>query len=171
MKDMGEVDVILGIKIQKTNTGFSLSQSHYIEKMLKKFNHFDVIPVRTLYDPSIHLKENKGASVSQNEYAKIIGSVMFLMNFTRPDIAYAVSRLSRHTHNSSKEHWNVLLRLLKYLRGTIDWCLHFNKFPAVLEGYCDANWVSDNDEVCSTSGYVLLSVEGLSRGSLQNRLA
>ena len=92
--------------------------------------------------------------MSQNEYAKIIGNVMFLMNFTHPDIAYAVSRLSRYTHNPSREHWNALLRLLKYLRGTIDWCLHFNKFPAMLEGYCDAKWVSDNDEVSSTSGYV-----------------
>jgi len=101
MKDMREADVILGIKIQKTNTGFSLSQSHYIEKMLKKFNQFDVTPIRTHYDPSIHLKKNKGSSVSQNEYPKIIGSVMFLMNFTRTDIAYAVSRLSRYTHNPS----------------------------------------------------------------------
>jgi len=50
--------------------------------------------------------------------------------------------------------------LLKYLRGTIDWCLHFNKFPAVLEGYCDANWVSDNDEVSSTSGYIFTLVGG-----------
>jgi len=82
MKDMGEPDVILGIKIQKTNTSFSLSQSHYIENMLKKFNQFDVTPVRTPYDPSIHLKKNKGSSASQNEYVKIIGSVMFLMNFT-----------------------------------------------------------------------------------------
>jgi len=106
--------------------------------MLKKFNQ-DVTPVRTLYDPSIHLKKNKGSSVLQNEYAKVIGSVMFLMNFTRPNIAYVVSRLSRYTHNPSQEHWNALLRLLKYLRGTIDWCLHFNKYSAVLEGYCDAN--------------------------------
>jgi len=64
MKDMGEADVILGIKIQKTNTGFSLSPSHYIEKMLKKFNQFDLTPVRTPYDPSIHLKKNKGSSMS-----------------------------------------------------------------------------------------------------------
>jgi len=59
MKDIGEADVILGIKIQKTNTCFSLFQSHYIEKMLKKFNHFDVTLVRTPYDPSIHLKKIK----------------------------------------------------------------------------------------------------------------
>jgi len=59
MKDMGEAYVILGIKIQKTNTGFSLSQSHYIEKMLKKFNQFDVTPVRTPYESNIHLKKKK----------------------------------------------------------------------------------------------------------------
>ena len=57
MKDMGEADVILGIKIQKTNTGFSLSPSHYIEKMLKKLNKFDVTTVRTSYDPSIQLRK------------------------------------------------------------------------------------------------------------------
>jgi len=99
MKDLGEADVILGIKLIKTKSDFSLSQSHYIEKVLKKFNSFDVVPVRTPYDPSIHLKKNRGPSVSQIEYAKIIGSVIFLMNSTRPDITYAVSRLSRYTHN------------------------------------------------------------------------
>ncbi|KAL0285601.1 UNVERIFIED_CONTAM: Retrovirus-related Pol polyprotein from transposon TNT 1-94 [Sesamum angustifolium] len=79
---------------------------------------------------------------------------MFLMNYTRPDIAYAVSRLSRYTHNPNNEHWNALRRLLRYLKGTINMSLHFNKFPAVLEGFCDANWVTDSDEVSSTSGYV-----------------
>ena len=120
---------------------------------MKNFDYFNVNPVRTPYDPSIHLRKNKESSVSQTEYAKIIGSVMFLMNYTRPDIAYAVSRLSRYTHNPNTEHWNALHRLLRYLRGTMDWCLHFHKFPVVLEGFCDANWVTDNDEVSSTSGY------------------
>ncbi|KAL0290030.1 UNVERIFIED_CONTAM: Retrovirus-related Pol polyprotein from transposon TNT 1-94 [Sesamum angustifolium] len=104
--------------------------------------------------PNIYLKKNNSDSVSQAEYAKIIGSVMFLMNHTRPDIAYAVSRLSRYTHNLNKEHWDALRRLLKYLKGTINLCLYFNKYPGVLEGFCDANWVTDNDEVSSTSGYV-----------------
>ncbi|KAF3640012.1 hypothetical protein FXO37_23714 [Capsicum annuum] len=70
------------------------------------------------------------------------------------DIAYDVSRLSRYTHNLSSEHWNALHRLLRYLRDIMDWCLYFNKFPAILEGFCDANWVTDNDEVSFTSGYV-----------------
>ena len=110
--------------------------------------------VRTPYDPSIHLKKNKEAIVSQIEYAKIIGSVMFLMNFARPDISYVVSRLSRYTHNLSSEQWNAFHRLLSYLRDIMNWCLHFNKFLVVLEGFCDANWVIDNDEVSSINGYV-----------------
>jgi len=140
MNYMGDVDVIIGIKIRKTNDNLSLCQSHYIEKVLKKFNCFDVLLVRTPYDPGIHLKKNEGPSVSQSEYAKIIRSVMFLMNYTQPGIAYAISRLSRYAYNLSKEHWNVLFRLLKYLQGTMNWCLHFSKFSVVLEGFCDANW-------------------------------
>ena len=60
MKDMGEANIILGIKIRKTDDDFSLCQSHYIEKVLKKFNYFNVLLVRTPYNPSIHLKKNKG---------------------------------------------------------------------------------------------------------------
>jgi len=60
--------------------------------------------VRTPFDHSIHLTKNRGYSMSQLEYAKIIGSVIFLMNYTRPNTAYAISRLSRYNHNLAKEH-------------------------------------------------------------------
>ncbi|KAK9668952.1 hypothetical protein RND81_13G098400 [Saponaria officinalis] len=153
-KDMGVADVILGIKITRTETGLCLSQSHYVEKILEKLNQFDCTHVRTPYDSSMHLSKNKGNSIGQEKYAKIIGSVMYLMNYTRPDIAYAVSRLSRYTHNSGPDHWKALIRLLRYLKGTMDWGLHYQKTPRVLEGFYDANWVSDNDENYSTSGYV-----------------
>lgn len=156
MKDLGEADVILGIRLKKTDGGYSLSQSHYVEIFLKKFDSFDVLPCKTPYDASVELVKNNGPSVSQEKYAKIIGSVMFLMNSTRPDIAYAMSRLSRYNHNPGNSHWNALSRLLRYLRGTMDVCLHFSRFPNVLEGYSDANWVSDNDEINSTAGYVFV---------------
>ena len=61
-----------------------------------------MILVRTPYNPSIHLKKNKESRVIQTEYAKIIGNVMFLMNYTRPNIAYAISRLSRYTQTLIK---------------------------------------------------------------------
>ena len=71
--------MILGIKLCKTKSDFSLCQSHYIEKMSERFNSSDVLPMRIAVDPSIHLETNRGSSVSQVEYAKIKDSVMFLM--------------------------------------------------------------------------------------------
>ena len=109
MIDLGETDVILGIKIRKTENGYSLCQSHYIEKILEIFNCLDVVLVRTPVDPSMSLKKNNGPSVSQIEYANIIGSVMFLMNYTRLNIAYTVNRLSRYTHNPNDMHWNACI--------------------------------------------------------------
>ena len=76
------------------------------------------------------------------------------MNSTCPNIAYAVSRLSIYTHNPTYEHWNALTRLLRYLKGTMNLGLTYRGHPIVLEGYCDAHWISNNDETNSTSGYV-----------------
>ncbi|KAA0052336.1 Retrovirus-related Pol polyprotein from transposon TNT 1-94 [Cucumis melo var. makuwa] len=72
MKDVGEANVILSVKIRKNKTSLSLCQSHYVEKMLKKFDSFNVSPVRTPFDASKHLKKSKGDSVSKPEYANII---------------------------------------------------------------------------------------------------
>ena len=79
---------------------------------------------------------------------------MYLMNDTRPDIAYSVSRLSRYTSNLGKDHWEALVRVLRCLKYTITYGLHYTRYPPVLEGYSDANWISDNIETKSTSGYV-----------------
>lgn len=73
--------------IKRTPSGICLSQTHYVEILLKKVNSFYVDPVKTPYDPSVHLMKNKGGPVCQFEYAKVIGKVMFLMNCTRHDIA------------------------------------------------------------------------------------
>ena len=81
---------------------------------------------------------------------------MYLMNCTRPDIAYTVGRLSQYTQSPNQDHWIVVCRVLKYLRGTINYGLCFSGFPSVLEGFSDANWISDSDEMKSTSGYVFI---------------
>lgn len=73
------------------------------------------------------------------------------MNCIRPGIAYAVS------HNPGNDHWAALYCLLRYLKGTRDLILHFHKYPAVIDCYCDANWVFDNDEVASASVCVYFS--------------
>ena len=101
----------------------------------------------TLYDANTHLMKNRGDLVAQAEYAHIIENLMHLMNFSRPDIAYAVYRLSRYTHNANNDHLSALARLMKYLRGTMKYGILYSGFPAVLEGYIDANWIPDSDEI------------------------
>jgi hypothetical protein len=72
--------------------------------VLKKF-HLNVVPVKTSFDPSCHIKKNNiGYAVSTLEYSRVIGSLMYITNCTRPDIAYAVGRLSRYTSNPNNEH-------------------------------------------------------------------
>ena len=154
MKDLGVADVIIGIKISKTSDGLILSQSHYIEKILKKFKQNDNSPMRTPVDVNLHISKNNGKSLSQQEYAQEIGSLMYVMNCTRPDIAYAVSKLSRYTSNPGPDHWKAIVRVLRYLKYTQNYGLHYSKYPAVLEGYCDANWISDTKDSKSTSGYL-----------------
>lgn len=65
------------------------------------------------------------------------------MIFYQPNIAYATGRLSRYTHNPNQDNWEALLRVLKYLRGTMNYGIEYNGFLVVLEGYCDANLISD----------------------------
>nr|GEW14592.1 zinc finger, CCHC-type [Tanacetum cinerariifolium] len=119
MKDMGEENIILGIKIKRENKRIVITQSHYIEKILKKFNREDFSPVSTHMDPVEKLKPNTSKHVDQLEYSRAIGCLMYAMTSTRLDIAYAVGRLSRFTNaswinhvedSSSTSGWVFLLR-------------------------------------------------------------
>ncbi|GJS38065.1 hypothetical protein Tco_0536447 [Tanacetum coccineum] len=111
-------------KIMISN-GLVLSQAHYVDKILNTHNAGDSGQARTPIDTS-----------------------------TRPDLAYAVSRLSRYTSNPSYAHWKAITRVLHYLRYSRDYGLHYDRHPAVIEGYSDANWISDIKDSRSTSGYV-----------------
>ena len=84
---------------------------------------------------------------------------MYVINCTRLDIAYAISKLSRYTSNPSPDHWKAIVRVLRYLQYTQHYGLHYSKYPAVLEGYYDANWISDTKDSKSTSGY-LFTLDG-----------
>ncbi|TKC13487.1 hypothetical protein FA727_23545 [Robertmurraya kyonggiensis] len=155
MKDLGEADVILNIKLVKDgNGGVTLSQAHYVEKMLSRFGYSDYKSVSTPYDASLILKKNKRITRDQLRYSQIIGSLMYLASAMRPDIAYVVSKLSRFVSNPGDDHWRALERVMRYLVGTMDYGIHYTGDPKVLEGYCDSNWISDADELKATSGYV-----------------
>ncbi|KAL3643660.1 hypothetical protein CASFOL_014475 [Castilleja foliolosa] len=68
------------------------------------------------------------------------------ISFDRPDLACSVIKLSHYTSNSSKEHWKVLVRVLRYLKYTLNYGLHYSRYPKVLEGYCEANRISDTKD-------------------------
>ena len=77
MKDLGETDVILGVKISRDNDSLILSQSHYIEKILKRFHVFEKAPLSIPMGANEKLLPYKGYVISQLEYSKIIGSLMY----------------------------------------------------------------------------------------------
>ncbi|GJS40803.1 zinc finger, CCHC-type containing protein [Tanacetum coccineum] len=129
MKDMGEADVILGIRIKHESNGITISHSHYIEKVLKKFNYFDCTPISTPMDTNEKLMPNNGQDVSQLEYSRVIGCLMYAMTCTRPDIAFVFGKLSRLTYTG---------------------------YPLVLEGYTNASWISNTEDNSSISGWVFL---------------
>jgi hypothetical protein len=152
MKDLGEADVILNIKLlREGNGGVTLVQSHYVEKVLSRFGYSECEPAPTPYDPSKLLKKNQRIARDQLRYSQIIGSLMYLASATRPDILFVVSKLSRFVSNPGDDHWHALERVLCYLKGTMHLGIHY---PTILEGYYDVNWISDADEIYATSGYV-----------------
>ena len=90
------------------------------------------------------------------ENARMLGSLMYIMNCTRPDIACAICKLSRYTSNPNQTHWMSMKRVLGYLKWTQHYALHYNKYRVVIEGYSDANWITGSNDVKSTSGYVFI---------------
>jgi hypothetical protein len=79
---------------------------------------------------------------------------MYLASTTRPDISFAISKLSRFVSTPGDVHWQTLERVLRYLKGTASYEIHYSRYPRILEGYSDSNWISDADETKATSGYV-----------------
>ena len=114
-------------------------QSHYVEKVLSHFGYSDYTPSPTLYGPSVLLRKNRRITRDQLRYSQIIGSLMYLASATRPDISFAMSKLSRFVLNLGDYHWRALERVLRYLKGTMSYGIHYTGYPRVLEGYCDAN--------------------------------
>ncbi|KAL0440003.1 UNVERIFIED_CONTAM: Retrovirus-related Pol polyprotein from transposon TNT 1-94 [Sesamum latifolium] len=136
MKDMGEADVILGIKLIRSTDGIAISQSHYVEKIIEKFGYQNSRIAKMPYDSSVALFKNEsGISVTQLRYSQIIASLQYLANGTRLDISFSISKLARYTSCPDRTHLGALDRVLRYLKGTVSLAIHYGRFPVVLEGY------------------------------------
>ena len=108
MKDLGEANFILGVKITKIGDEIFLNQSHYVEKIknIYIYNFHDHKNIATPFDSSVHLlpMNNDDEIFNQEDCASIIGSLHYATDYTRPDIAYAVGMLSRFTSKPCRDH-------------------------------------------------------------------
>ena len=108
---------------------------------MKKYKYFDYKPVNTHFDPSVHVFPTKHENdiYNQKGYASIIGSLRYATDCTRPNIAYIVGVLAIFTNKPNFEHWNAMTHLMRYLKRTANYGLLYKKYPAVIEGYNDAD--------------------------------
>jgi hypothetical protein len=110
-----------------------------VENVLNRFGYSNCTYAPTPYNPSVLLRKNRRIARDQLRYSQIVGSLMYLASATRSDISFVVSKLSRFVSNLGDKHWYALERVLRYLKGTMSYDIHYTGYPRVLEGYYDAN--------------------------------
>ncbi|KAH9766026.1 Integrase catalytic domain-containing protein [Citrus sinensis] len=163
MKDLGAANKILGMQIyrDRINRKIWLSQTNYLKKILRRFNMQDCKSISTPLPVNFKLSssmcpsnEAERKKMSRVPYASAVGSLMFAMICTRPDIAQAVGAVSRYMANPGGEHWIAVKRILRYIRGTSDVALCYGGSEFTVKGYVDSDFAGDLDKRKSTTGYV-----------------
>ena len=164
MKDLGDATYILGIRIYRDRSRrlIGLSQSTYIDKVLHRFGMQEAKRGNVPMSHGIMIsKENCPKSLddkgrmSKVPYASAIGSIMYAMICTRPDVSYALSMTSRYQSNPGEGHWTAVKNILKYLKRTKDsFLIYGGDEKLVVKGYTDASFQTDRDDSISQSGFV-----------------
>ena len=166
MKDLGPAKKILGMEIQRDRQvgKLFLSQKSYIEKILERFNLKDCKPVPTPFASHFKLSSSQCPTneedkdyMSRVPYSSAVRNLMYAMICTRPDLAHAISVVSRFMHNPGKEHWNAVKWILRYLKGTSNYGLMFDKSKVKTNdviGFVDSDYAGDLDRRRSISGYL-----------------
>lgn len=166
MKDMGEAQYILGIKIYRDRPRrlIGLSQKVYIDKILERFGMEKSKKGNVPMSTGVQLSKSQCAMTHKDigfmkdiPYASAIGSIMYAMTCTRPDVAYALSMTSRHQASPGPDHWNAVKNILRYLNRTKNkFLVYGGQRELVVRGYSDASFMTDHDDKRSQSGYVFL---------------
>ena len=166
IKDIGEATYILGIRItrDKDSRLLYLDQEKYLEKVLKKFNYMDQckalsmpICTRQILSKDMYPHTNKDISeMKKVPYAQAIGSLIYAMTSTRPDICHAVGLVSRYQANLGKAHWQAIKKNFRYLKDTIIIKLCFGLDDLDITRYTNTDFAGDLDDRKSISGNVFL---------------
>ena len=158
MVDNGDAHYVLGMLIKRDRKSHTLSitQPIYLKGVLEKFKMSDCKAVATPMEPGTVFQKRSENEVSCDKqmYQQAVGCLTYAATSTRPDICVALGVLSQYMSDPSESHWCGIKRLLRYLRGTLDYGLVFSPGDGVLVGFSDADWAGDLDTRRSTSGYV-----------------
>jgi len=164
MNDLGEAAYILGIKIYRDRSKrlIGLSQDTYIDKVLKRFKIEEAKKGFLSLSHGIDLSKtqcpmttDEQEIISKVPYALVIGSIMYAMISTCPDVSYALSVTSRYQSDPRESHWTAVKNILKYLRRTNDvFLVYGGEEELVVTGYTDASFQTDKDDSKSQSGFV-----------------
>ncbi|XP_062182074.1 uncharacterized mitochondrial protein AtMg00810-like [Phragmites australis] len=162
MKDLGSLHHFLGISVTRSSTGLQLSQRQYCIEVLERAGMADCKPCTTPVDTNAKLSSTDGPFVADpTDYRSLAGALQYL-TFTRPDISYAVQQVCLHMHDPREPHLAALKRILRYVRGTLDFGLHIRRSsPVDLVVYSDADWAGCPDTRKSTSGYAVFLGDNL----------
>ena len=165
-RDLGAAKEYLGMRITRDRKKriLLLDQISYAEKVIKRFNLQNAKPARTplpsVYIPAPYKKETTPALRSR--YQSVIGSLLYIMLGTRPDIAYAVIKMSQFSANPSEEHLQKALYIVRYLATHQSLCIRYNGLS--LSGflsYSDTDWAGDVETRRSTTGYAIFLADGI----------
>jgi hypothetical protein len=161
IKDLGDVSLILGLNVyrDRPNRSLRIVQSLYIQGAIERFRLEEAKPVTLPVSDRNSLVSglpNK-PQADQALYQSAIGALMWVARGTRPDILYAVGQLSQHCNEPTIRHWNSVLRVFRYLKGTINYSVEYKGTGnSRLQGYCDADYAGDIRDRHSVSGHLYM---------------
>ncbi|CAM8931172.1 unnamed protein product [Rhodiola kirilowii] len=154
IKDLGPLSYFLGLEASTTHDGLFLSQMKYARDILTRAQLLDSKPFHTPMVVSQYLTVDGSPFSDPTLYRSLVGALQYL-TITRPDIAHAVNSVSQFMHAPTIDHFLTVKRILRYIKGTINFGLTFraSTVPANLVAYSDADWAGCPDTRRSTSGY------------------